>query len=227
MVGAYLSKEPNEIAGTTALVRHFRAFMRSSAPQMRDPYDEWQSRTLNKKEAQRKLAFLIDVAINRKAGVPDAFNSELEGRHQADEVLREAWRTVRGDPEIPARTGHFTPPMKRLLKRMIADASAYEQDQLCIQEDQMTTNKSSNAAVMPSFSEYGIVSKDVRQIVTGEGVLPAPLKPLQAALSRLTARLNVDMAQSGETLTRSLEAAMARQDAPKVSPAKDNGPSPN
>ena len=59
------------LCATLALLQHFRNFLKSDCAEMRDPYDSWQERMLNKEQARRKLHWLIDVAINRKAGIPD------------------------------------------------------------------------------------------------------------------------------------------------------------
>lgn len=220
----YLSQEKSQISASASLVRHFRDFLQSGSLQMPDPYDSWGTTLLNKEEAQSKLKYLIDVAINRKAGIPDAYNSELEGRHQVDEVIREAYRMLRDDPEIPARTGHFSAPMKRLLHRVIEDAKAYQAGQP-VKEDNMDATKSGSVAVMPSFSEYGIASKEARSIVPGQGTLPESLKPMQSALSRIASRLNVDMSKSGEELTKSIQEAFARREVSITAPTPVNGPS--
>ena len=38
---------------------------------MIDPYSGWTREELDKPAAQRKLVWLVNVAINRKAGIPD------------------------------------------------------------------------------------------------------------------------------------------------------------
>ena len=68
--GVYLTQKPEAIASTAQLLRHFRAFIRSPYKRMRDPIAGWE-RYLDRQEAQHELRWLINIAINRKAGIPD------------------------------------------------------------------------------------------------------------------------------------------------------------
>lgn len=69
--GAYRDKPHKEIVATLALLKHFRAFLASECRVMHDPYSGWMKNELDKPQARKKLQWLINVAINRKAGIPD------------------------------------------------------------------------------------------------------------------------------------------------------------
>jgi len=45
---------PESIRATTAILRHFRAFIRSDCTRMIDPYSGWHRIELNREQAQRK-----------------------------------------------------------------------------------------------------------------------------------------------------------------------------
>lgn len=60
---------PEALRMTIRLLQHFRAFLRSECREMRDPYT-W-GVYLTKPEARRRLTWLINVAVNRRAGIPD------------------------------------------------------------------------------------------------------------------------------------------------------------
>jgi hypothetical protein len=126
-MGAYSGQRHDAIAATLALLRHFRAFLASDCREMRDPYEvaEWRdgASRLDKPAAQRKLSWLVHVAINRKAGIPDApmnhkgtyARKHLPG-YQTDlrrDVyrLQDIRRRVRvyqlSTPELAARFGHL------------------------------------------------------------------------------------------------------------------------
>jgi hypothetical protein len=72
---AYARSSHESIVATLALLRHFRSFLGSSATAMLDPYEvgDWGNgaNRLDKPAAQRKLTWLVNVAVNRKAGMPD------------------------------------------------------------------------------------------------------------------------------------------------------------
>lgn len=59
-----------EITSTIGLLKHLRAFVRSDCELVKDPWDDF-SGTLTKEQTQRKLTWLVDVAINRRAGIQD------------------------------------------------------------------------------------------------------------------------------------------------------------
>jgi len=72
--GTYLGQPPDRIRATLRLLQHFRAFLASTCTEMRDPYDhQWReaAQRLTKGQAQRKLTWLVHIAINRKAGWAD------------------------------------------------------------------------------------------------------------------------------------------------------------
>ena len=71
-MSAYSSQPKSEIAATLTLLKWFRAFLKSNADEAKDPYSDFGSR-MKKPEARRKLYWLVNVAINRKAGIPDSF----------------------------------------------------------------------------------------------------------------------------------------------------------
>ncbi len=68
--GAYKDSTHDEIVGTLIRLRNMRRFVRSSFEWMVDPWSDWRD-TLTRDEAQRKLTWLLHVAINRRAGWPD------------------------------------------------------------------------------------------------------------------------------------------------------------
>ena len=69
--GAYLGQEHAKIVATLKTLQHFRAFLASDSKRMIDPYSGWTRDELDKEQAQRKLSWLVNVAINRKAGIAD------------------------------------------------------------------------------------------------------------------------------------------------------------
>lgn len=90
----------------------------------------------------------------------------------------------------------------------------------------MEANKP-NVVVLPSFSEYGMVSKSDRGIVPGQGALPKELHGMQGALARISNKLGVDLNQSVGALKASFDAALERRTAQQLRPAApgvDMGP---
>lgn len=79
----YLGQTHQAIVATLATLRHFQAFLASDCRVMHDPYERNFPVELNKRQAERKLHWLIQVAINRKAGVP-----ESRGRYDTDDSQR-------------------------------------------------------------------------------------------------------------------------------------------
>jgi hypothetical protein len=67
MVGVYLKEPVEKIRATVKLLQYYRSFLRSDCHEAKDP-QQWGS-YMNKAQAGRRLHWLIDVAINRKAGV--------------------------------------------------------------------------------------------------------------------------------------------------------------
>ena len=70
-MGAYSNIDPKQTQTTLALLKHFRAFLTSDCKEMRDPYAGWTGFRLTKTQAKQKLSWLVETAINRKAGLPD------------------------------------------------------------------------------------------------------------------------------------------------------------
>ncbi|MBU6231365.1 hypothetical protein KGP36_01750 [Patescibacteria group bacterium] len=81
----YAGKEVSALAvsETARMLRYYRRFIREGLPgqQCRDLEDEWRSNTFTKEQAQQRLSFLVNVAINRKAGLPDITPEEEEFRN--------------------------------------------------------------------------------------------------------------------------------------------------
>lgn len=73
--GAYLGIEKQAISATKALLQYFRDFIASDAKFAKVPESAygWTATgdVMDKEEAKRRLRSLIDIAINRKAGIPD------------------------------------------------------------------------------------------------------------------------------------------------------------
>lgn len=103
--GVLLGQDHKRIAGTVELFRRHRAH--------RHHTDAMTGITVEK-----RLHRLLDIAINRKAGIPDDFPSEMYRVH-AEEVVRVADRVRRDDPELPVRYGHFSAPMRRALAALV------------------------------------------------------------------------------------------------------------
>lgn len=114
--GVYLGQESAKIHSTLALLRHFKAFQASGAKRMADPMAGF-GHYLDRGQAACKLRWLIHVAINRKAGVPD-----VPGRKHTTDYQARLYRDVRRvrdnvnarvvihqfeTQEIAARFGHL------------------------------------------------------------------------------------------------------------------------
>ena len=109
-----------QIRGTANLLRYYRRFLKSNYERCRVVENaDWfpDPDGMTKAKVRRRLAFLVHVAINRKAGVPDAV-----GRKQDTDYQRSLWRDVRAvrdkvnrrvivrqfeTPEIRTRYGHL------------------------------------------------------------------------------------------------------------------------
>ena len=76
-----------QIAHTTKMLRSFRAFLDSEYTEMSAGYGS----TLTKNEARRKLHFLLDVAVNRRAGIPDVPARKHSSEYQLHQH-RDRWR---------------------------------------------------------------------------------------------------------------------------------------
>ena len=83
MMTSYATATTDEIRATLATLRHFRAFLASSCREMRDPYEveEWRdgATRLDKAAAQRKLSWLVHMAVSRKGGACLPINDSATG----------------------------------------------------------------------------------------------------------------------------------------------------
>ena len=90
---------PNTPVGNTlALLTHFRAFLASPCTRMKDPMDSWGSE-LSKPEAQRKLSWLVNMAISRRGGECLSLNNATAGagkNHRGKPRRKECGDYVRG-----------------------------------------------------------------------------------------------------------------------------------
>jgi hypothetical protein len=68
------------LRATIALLRHYRAFLASPSYEMRDPR-QW-GVYLTKGQARHRLTSLINVAVNRRAGIPDCPSRKHDGDYQ-------------------------------------------------------------------------------------------------------------------------------------------------
>jgi hypothetical protein len=94
MSGVYSHFTKDEIKSTLDLLRYYRAFIRSDATHARRVFDSF-GRTMTKEQAQRELTWLINVAINRKAGMPDEPYKKCSWDYQT-----RLWRDQRNLHEI-------------------------------------------------------------------------------------------------------------------------------
>ena len=81
MNNVYLQFTKDQINATLALLRWFHAFLASNCDEARDPISGF-GFYLTKPEAKCKLSFLLHVAINRKAGIPDYFGRKDDPDYQ-------------------------------------------------------------------------------------------------------------------------------------------------
>jgi len=111
-----------QIKGATKLLRYYRAFVESDKEEARDPEGQWGYGTITKGQARHRLKYLINVAINRKAGIPDVSCRKQESNYQRDlwwdaHEIRQ-WRRYRNVPaglhrgkfrtaEVQKRCGHI------------------------------------------------------------------------------------------------------------------------
>lgn len=73
--GAYADADKQAISATKALLQYFRDFLASDAKFAKVPTSAYgwtaEGQVMDKEDAKNRLRKLIDVAINRKAGIPD------------------------------------------------------------------------------------------------------------------------------------------------------------
>lgn len=66
----------DEVRATIALLKYYHAFLASEYQEAKHP-TQW-GFYMTKDEARRELSMLIDVAINRRAGIPDRVGRKQE-----------------------------------------------------------------------------------------------------------------------------------------------------
>jgi hypothetical protein len=69
-----------QIRGTIKLLDYYRRFLASDCTRCFNPEQRWPREEMTKDQARRRLRFLTNTSINRKAGVPD-----VVGRRQTYE----------------------------------------------------------------------------------------------------------------------------------------------
>jgi hypothetical protein len=74
----------SQVRGTLAILRYYREFLASDCEKGRDPEDRHWENVITKEYARQRLAFLIHVAINRKAGIPDITCRRQDAAYQHD-----------------------------------------------------------------------------------------------------------------------------------------------
>jgi hypothetical protein len=84
MPGVYLNQDKKRITATIKVLKYFKDFLKSNCERMIDPYSDWQRRELTKEQAKKRLLWLINIAINRKAGVPDCPSRKYSDMYQTD-----------------------------------------------------------------------------------------------------------------------------------------------
>jgi hypothetical protein len=114
---AYAEPSPRELLrNTIRLLSYYRRFLRSDCRECVDPEDPSPFGRLTKDRARRRLHFLIDVAVNRKAGIPDEpfpkCAADYQVRLRGDQSrLQDVARRVRvyqfETAEVRRRFGHF------------------------------------------------------------------------------------------------------------------------
>jgi hypothetical protein len=91
--GKPVTKE--QVSGTVKLLRYYRRFLQS-VEHDRCASPEERGIILTKEQARNRLHYLVEVAINRKAGIPDVTQDER------DEFIK-LWRDSRRIQEIKSR----------------------------------------------------------------------------------------------------------------------------
>jgi hypothetical protein len=78
-----------QIRATVRLLRYYRAFLDSGETLCRDI--EGGYGTMSHHQVKRRLPFLLHVAINRRAGIPDVACRKQESDYQVG-LYRDSWR---------------------------------------------------------------------------------------------------------------------------------------
>ena len=138
-MGVYLTASPSQIRATKALLQHFRQFLASDCTHMHNPITGWKRETLDKQQARQKLSWLINIAINRKAGITDAEPLHLlKGQHW-QEIREQAKRIITGSENV--RIGHFTPQQRRVLAKVVKHYQALYNSRKMVTLGQPITRK--------------------------------------------------------------------------------------
>jgi hypothetical protein len=85
--GSYQNATRGQVRGTLALLRYYKRFLVSDCHRCVSPEQGWLRTELTKAEARRRLHYLLEVAINRRGGIPDE-----RGRKQASEYRLRLYR---------------------------------------------------------------------------------------------------------------------------------------
>lgn len=82
-IAPYTNKSHESIVATLNLLRWYRAFIASDKERAHDPMGHPYDRNIiTKAEARHTLTWLINVAINRKAGIPDVVGRKQDSDYQ-------------------------------------------------------------------------------------------------------------------------------------------------
>lgn len=73
----------DEIKGTIKLLDYYRRFLKSECVKCHNP-ESRHGNLLTKDQARQRLRFLVNVAINRKACIPDVACRKQESSYQMD-----------------------------------------------------------------------------------------------------------------------------------------------
>ena len=61
-----------EVKATIKLLDYYRRFLRSDCSRCRNPEGHWHYEEMSKDDVRARLGFLVNTAINRKAGIADS-----------------------------------------------------------------------------------------------------------------------------------------------------------
>lgn len=75
--------------------------------------------------------------------------------------------------------------------------------------------------VMPSLSDYGVLSKDHCGVMDHGHGLPDALKPLQGVMAQIAQHFSVDLNKKPSSLVADFEAGMQRRASVKKTPISD------
>lgn len=109
-----------QVRATLKLLRYYRRFLESNSLRCHHPErGGWLGESMSKDEARTRLAFLVNVAINRKAGIPD-----VVGRKQESDYQVQQYRDCRKVREKISRRvringGFETPEIRRRYRHLL------------------------------------------------------------------------------------------------------------